>query len=935
MPASLRKSAWRRAPAAVLITACLLAAGCDRGGSEAELVASAQSFFDKRDYAAASIQLKSALQKNENSGAARLLLGRTLLEQGDPRTAEVELRKAQDLKVPEDQVAPPMARALLALGETGKLIARYGSTTLGDKAAEADLKATLAAAHLMQGETARANEAVRAALAAQPGFGPAVLVQARLKAVEGDVDSALDVLRQHLARNPTDERAHQLMGDVLWRGKNDPAGALEAYRKVLVAKPDAVGAHVAVIGLLNQQSKPAEARAQYEQLLKLAPNHPETVFLQAQFAFVDKDYAKVREAADRLLKVDPDNVRVLELAGAAEFRRRNFVPAEGFLSRALKIAPNQLLARQLLAQTLLQGGQPHKAVDVLRPVTESDKPDGLSVSLLGEAYLQMGEVGKAEAAFQRAAKVAPDNTRVRTAAALSQLMRGNSAVAITELETLAAGDKGPRADLALVAARLRSGDIPGAQKAIDGLEKKIPASPVPDQLRGRVHMLRKDLAAATASFEKASAKDPKYFPAVAALATIDLENKQPEAARARFTKLLERDPASSSAMLALAELGQRSGAAPAETLKLLTEAVRVNPGDVRAHLALVRHQLGTGDQKAAMTAAQAAATALPDSMEVLALLGSTQLATGDAQQALSTFRRLVALQPTQPLHHVRLAEAYAAARDTDNAARSLRKALELQPGLTVAQRALVLLAVQDKRHAEGVAMAREMQKARATDPLGWLLEGDAEASRKEWAGAEAAYRTAMQRGGATPAGSEAAIKLHQVLVQSGRAEAAAKLAADRQREQPRDAGFRFYLGDQALAANRQAEAEAHYRAVIEAQPRNAAALNNVAWLMVQQRKPGALALAQQAVAIQPGSAALLDTLAGAQAAEGKLSDALETQKRAVALEPKTGAYKLHLAELYIKSGDKAFARAELEDLARLGEQFKDQARVAELLKQVR
>ena len=59
MPASLRKSAWRRAPAAVLITACLLAAGCDRGGSEAELVASAQSFFDKRDYAAASIQLKS------------------------------------------------------------------------------------------------------------------------------------------------------------------------------------------------------------------------------------------------------------------------------------------------------------------------------------------------------------------------------------------------------------------------------------------------------------------------------------------------------------------------------------------------------------------------------------------------------------------------------------------------------------------------------------------------------------------------------------------------------------------------------------------------------------------------------------------------------------------------------------------------------------
>jgi putative PEP-CTERM system TPR-repeat lipoprotein len=929
--------------AALTLAAALVLGACSRGGSEQELLASARAYMDKQDYAAATIQLKSALQQNEQSAAARLLLGRALLESGNPRGAEVELRKAQDLKAAEDDVAPLMARALLALGETGTLVSRYGTTVLARPEAEAELRTSLASAHLAQGEVARASDATRAALAKVPGHRPALLVQARIKAVEGDLDGAIEGVQQVLARDATDVSARLLLADLLWRGKNDLPGALEAYRKVLLTKPDAVAAHVAVIGLLNQQSKPAEAKAQFEQLFKLAPNHPETVFLQAQFAFVDKDYAKVREAADRLLKVDPDNVRVLELAGAAEFRRRNFVPAEAFLSRVLKVAPNQLLARQLLAQTLLQAGQPHKAVDVLRAATEGDKPDGLSVSLLGEAYLQMGDVAKAEAAFQRAAKIAPENTRVRTAAALSQMMRGNSAVALAELETLAAGDKGPRADLALIAARLRANDVPGAQKAIDGLEKKIPASPVPDQLRGRIHLFRKDLAAATAAFEKASAKDPKYFPAVAALAAIDLENKKPEVARARFTKLLELDPRSSPAMLALAELGQRGGAAPSETLKLLSDAVKANPGDVRAQLTLVRHHLETNDQKAAMAAAQAAATALPDSLEVLAALGGTQLATGDAQQALSTFRRLVALQPTQALHHVRLAEAYAAAKDLDNANRSLRKALEIQPGLPVAQRALVLLAVQDKRPQDGIALAREMQKARPNEAAGWLLEGDVESARKEWSAAEAAYRLALQRAGnaaaagptPTPTSSEAAIKLHQVLLQSGRADAAAKLAADRAREQPKDAAFRFYLGDQALGADRHAEAETHYRAVIEAQPNNAAALNNVAWLMVRQGKPGALALAEQANALQPGRAALLDTLAGAQAAEGKLKDAVETQKRALAIEPKNGSYKLHLAEIYIKSGDKAFARAELEDLARQGEGFKDQARVAELLKQVR
>jgi putative PEP-CTERM system TPR-repeat lipoprotein len=927
-------STWRRCRVLATASLALVLAlgGCDRGPDEQQLLASAQTFFDKKDYAAAAIQLKSALQANENSAAARLLLGRTLLEQGDARTAEVELRKAQDLKVPDEQLAPPMARALLALGETGKLIARYATTALSDKAAEADLKTTLASAYTIQGELARAAEAARAALAAQPNHGPATLMQARIKAVEGDVDAALDIVRQYLGRTPTDERAHHLMGDLLWRGKNDPAAALESFRKVLLAKPDAVAAHVAVVGILGQLNKPAEAKAQFEQLFKIAPNHPETVFLQAQFAFVDKDYAKVREAADRLLKIEPDNVRVLELAGAAEFRRRNFVPAEAFFARVLKIAPQQLLSRQLMAQTLLQSGQPHKVIELLQPVTDGDKPDGLSISLLGEAHLQMGEVAKAEAAFQRAAKVAPDNTRVRTAAAMAQMMRGNSAVAIAELETLAAGDKGPRADLALVAARLRANDVAGALKAIDGLEKKIPTSPVPDQLRGRIHLFKKEFPAAAASFEKALAKDPKYFPAVAALAAIDLENKKPEAARERMNKLLALDPRSSSALLALAELGQRSGAEPAETLKLLNDAVKANPADARAHNALVRQLMGGGDQKAALAAAQAGATALPDNLDLLSALGATQLATGDAQQALSTFRRVVALQPTQPLHHVRLAEAYAAAKDNDNAARSLRKALELQPGLMAAQRGLVVLALTNKRPQDAMQLAREVQKSRPGEAAGWIFEGDIAASEKDWTAAEAAYRTAMQR---QPADMEPVVKLHQVLSRSGKPEAAERMAADRIKERPQDATFRFYLGDQAMAAGRNAEAESHYRAVLQQQPQNAAAMNNVAWLMVQQGKPGALPIAEQANRLQPGRPPLQDTLAAALAAEGKAKEAVEVQKRAVLGDLKNPSYKLHLAELYLKAGDKAFARAELDELAQLGDKFPQQAKVTELIAKTR
>ena len=77
---------------------------------------------------------------------------------------------------------------------------------------------------------------------------------------------------------------------------------------------------------------------------------------------------------------------------------------------------------------------------------------------------------------------------------------------------------------------------------------------------------------------------------------------------------------------------------------------------------------------------------------------------------------------------------------------------------------------------------------------------------------------------------------------------------------------------------------------------------------------------------------LMDTLALAYAADNKIPKAIETQKLAIARAPNDPSLKLTLAKLLIKSGDKAYARAELEDLVKLGDGFREQAEVATLLK---
>ena len=119
---------------------------------------------------------------------------------------------------------------------------------------------------------------------------------------------------------------------------------------------------------------------------------------------------------------------------------------------------------------------------------------------------------------------------------------------------------------------------------------------------------------------------------------------------------------------------------------------------------------------------------------------------------------------------------------------------------------------------------------------------------------------------------------------------------------------------------------------MELQPSNALAMNNVAWLLVKQGKPGATQLAEKAVSLLADRPPLLDTLALALAADNKMDKAIEAQKRAVTLAPNNPVMRLSLAKHYMKAGEKAFARAELETLKKLGDRFGGQAEVAELLK---
>jgi putative PEP-CTERM system TPR-repeat lipoprotein len=917
----------RNATRALFVLAlAVLLHGC-AGESEDKLIASARGYLDKQDLPAATIQLKTALQKNPNSAPARLLLGQALLAQGDAAAALVELGKARDLGADAEALAPETARALLARGEAKKVIEQFGATTLRGNDAAADLTVSLATAHAAGEDLAKAQELAARALQLKPRYAPALLLQARLKLVQRDLDGALALLDETLAAEPRNEAAALLKGQLLQAGRRELDGALAVFRKAITDHPKSVQAQVATINVLREMGRADESKAQLAELVKLSPNHVETLYLQAQQRLREGQAAQALELAERLLKAVPDNPRALLLTGTIEYEQRAFVKAESHLAKAVQRASGLLPARLLLAQTYLRMGEPAKALDVLGPVTEGAQADANGLALAGEAHLALGNAQRADEAFKRATAAAPDDPRVRTAAALGQLARGQTAEAIGALEAVAASDKGTRADLALITARLRAGDAAGALKAVEGLARKTPDRPLPDLLRARILQQQRDLAGARSAFEAALKKDPKYFPAVAGVAGIDVAQGKPAEARKRFDALIAADPASHQAHLALAELAAREGRPPEEITQALAAAVKANPTQAQPRVLLVERHLRTGDAQAALAAAQEAAAALPDNAAVQDALGRAQLAGGDTQQALSTFGKLASQQPKNPFAQIRLAEAHAAAKDLDGARRALDKALALQPGLLQAKAALASIAVTQGRVPDALAIARQLQKAEPKNPAGYALEGDVQRQQKNWPLAIAAHRAAL----AAQRNTEGAIRLHRTYGAAGQATEADRFAAEWRKEHAEDAAFSFYLGDMAIAKKDWAGAEAHYAAVVKAQPRNALALNNIAWLMVQQGKPGAVKFAEQANQILPGRAQLLDTWATALAAENQLPQAITTQKDALARSPRDPALRLNLAKLYVKAGDKQQAKGELDELAKLGDKFGGQAEVSQLL----
>lgn len=914
----------RRLSLPLVLSVSLLAA-CG-GKSEEEMMASARTALQAQDAKTATIELKNLLQKNPGNPEGRFLLGKALMESGEIANAEIELRRALEYKHPQDQVIPLLAQVMLSQGQLKKVLTEYGSVKLQDKTAQAALDAHLSAAALGTGDRERARQLADAAVAGDPASEQATLAQARMLSSQQAFEEAVQRLDELLKKNPKSVNALLFKAQLQLRALNQADAAVVTFKQLLAVRPDQFDAHDALVSLALVRNDVDGARQQLAAMKKAGIPAGRTALLEAKVEMTAGNYSRAKELVQALRRAAPEHIGLLSLAAMAEAQLGNYSEAEALAAKAVQLAPGAPQLRYQHAQALIKLRQPAKALVALKPLLDSSSKDSEALALAGQAAMLLGEQKQAEEYFKRASDLRPQDQRYRAALAIGQLGNGSES-ALTELSNIAASQKGTGVDMALVSALASRRDYAGALKAIDAMERKQPDAIDAPLLRGRVQLAQGNLAEARKSFEAVLKKDPKLLLAVGGLVTIDVREKQPEKGRARLEAYVKENPKNSQALRAIAELDSQQGKPAEVLLKSLNEAVRVDPNDAMARQMLLDVLLAGRDPKLALSTAQTAVAAIANNIELLERLARAQLAAGDRGQALSTFGKITSLMPESGVGQLGTAGVLMIDKDYQAAQRELKKLLDIRPDDLQGRAMAIQVELQLKRPQEALALAKELQKRHPKMGAGFLAEGIVQQELGAMEPAVAAMRKALT----LDFPGEAPLRLHALLRKLRKTAEADSFADGWLKSHPEDITFGLYLADLALATGDYAGAEKHYRALLAKRGELVGALNNMAWLLTVQKKPGALDFAQKALALAPEQPAVMDTYASALAGEGQAAKALEVQRKVVQLSPDVPPYRLALARYLIATGDKGAARLELQQLSKLGKGFAQQDEVSKLL----
>ncbi len=904
-----------RACAATALTVVLLS-GCTREVSPETVIAESRDLIAAGRGGEAHVRLKKLLTAG-NSPAARVLLARIALDNGDFRGADSELAalSAADLDTPEALVVRSWVD--LGFGYHDKVIERLEATRielpLGDRA-------RLRAAALRQsGAGAEALPLLREAIAADPNDGKLVVELASALSAIGNLTQAEHEVSEFLKQHPQDPDALQARGELRSR-TGSTAKAKEDLEAALAVAPPSwpmVNRTTAELLLADTTLVSGDLAAAKERVASLEKRYPGAFGTQLLVARVALAEGRVNEAAETLQRLGeamPNEPRVQGLLIEALLRSGNKARAAALLERRVQQNPNDAPARRMLAELLMQQSRPDRVVALL-----ADAPQALLAadsdedSLLSVARLAQERAGAAIASLEAQLAKSPADQAARLGLAAAYLQSGQPTRALSTLD-------GARVDLPeAVGVRVAINLALANDREVNKVVTTLLENP-----QGDVRML---LAAADAAqragrndvadplINRAVALEPKNADVLLRRANLDFLEGKHDAAAASLQSLVAMKPEDPALRVAMARVSEARGDV-AGARAALAAATQASPQALEPAVMLASLELRANDPHAAAVVFDRMIAAAPKDGVAANAAGAVLLKGRRPEEARARFGAAVEQNGQNARYWFNLARAQFLAGDQAAAAHSFVRAASLEPQWVDANVAAVRLALELKQLETASTLAQAMVQRLPKEPQSWLLIGDTQML----SGRPAEAVSSFAKSYALQPSSHAAVREHlaRVASKTGRPEQPLLNWLSGERG---DLDVRRRLADFYQQSGSAKAALEQFELIVKAAPNDVASLNNLAWLLADSDTQRAETLARRATAIVPQQSAIADTLGWVLIKAGKYAEAVAVLKQAAEQLPQDRSVRYHYALAAARAGDKDTARRELQRVLADGASF--------------
>jgi cellulose synthase operon protein C len=878
----------------ILVASLLLAsAGCDMfSKSEQEYIQSAIKNIQNDNPSAASIELKKALKINPNNPESRILLGSQLLKLNNLDGASAQFEKAESLGYNKNNLNLPRAKIYLYQKKYKELIENTSIPEQLDKADKSEIAALIGEAYLYLNDTQHAKEYFTRARTFDPESIAACLAPVKLELAEKKLKQAKNSVIACTKQFPSSAECWYLKG-LIDKYNGQVAEAKQSFKRAIDIESGNYVSRVKLVSAVELahiqivQGSTVEA----EKTLRIIASqyrHPVIPYVKAINRYQEKEYDNALKYLDQSLKLNEKYIPALSLMAIINQERGDIAQSKYYIDLVRRISGNT------------------KNIETVKRYLDyqiTSESDYASTTLESNQDKELVRI------FQQQ----------------------DSNKAIEELEDVLDKDKGNlKANVLLAFSYLRAGKQQSAIDQIHTVVSQHEDSPLAHSAMGVIYVASGDLPAAENSFQKALKIDPAYKPALLNLARLKLKSNQIKQAQVYVDKVLSIDSQNQQAILLKVYILSQSGKNEA-SIKLLEEYAKNNPRARMAGLLVAQHYLNTGDLVNAEKQAQILVSQDKKNRVAAIILGRVKYRQGKLVEAGDIFNELQSNQTNDYVASYYLGKIARQNGDIKSAIAHLKKAVDNNRKFYLAMAELANIYTQAKNYPEAARIAQELISTNPEMPLGYILDGDNYVAQKKYKNASINYQKALIK---KPENGLIAIKIFNVdrkLYGDKKAQNALKEWLTKHE----NAAARVVLASSYQQSGNYNSALKNYKAVINIQPNNVVALNNIAWIYYTKGKMNlAVNYAKRAQSLAPQRPEINDTLGWILVADGKYKQALVYLDSASAQLPGNPSIQYHRAYTLYRLGNKTDAKKILQELVSGKLQFDERKEAQKLLNKI-